>query len=187
MALRASLGALTLDPFTEAGIRELYAIRNHPTVRPFMSNPEPIPYKGHAAWARAKLIGSQDLHLWLVRPAPDARAIGFTQLRLNAARDAGEIGVVFREPESHRMPAALATAITLHLLFDRLACGRVDSYVIPGHDAAIQYNRAWGTSIVESDKPGMVKLSMSRDECFANANYRKVMTRVSKRLVVTQS
>lgn len=187
MALGASLGPLTLDPFTASGIRELYAIRNHPTVRPFMANPEPIAYRSHAEWARERLVGSSDLLLWLVRPAPGRRAIGFTQLRLDAARDTGEIGVIFREPERHRLPAALATAITLHLLFERLGCGRVDSYVIPGHEAAIAYNRAWGTAIVESDKPGMVKLSMSREECLANANYRKVMSRVARRLVVMQT
>jgi len=187
MALTASLGPLTLDPFSARGIRELYAIRNHPTVRPFMANPELIPYRRHAAWAREKLLGSQELHLWLVRPAPGARAIGFTQLRLSAARDTCEIGVVFREPESHRMPAGLATAITLHLACDRFACGRIDSYVIPDHRAALQYNQAWGLAVVESDKPGMVKLSMSRAACLANENYRRVMSRVSKRLVVTQS
>jgi RimJ/RimL family protein N-acetyltransferase len=187
MALSARLGALALDPFTEAGIRELYAIRNHPTVRPFMANPELIPYRKHAAWAREKLPGSQDLLLWLVRPSPGSRAIGFTQLRLNAARDASEIGVVFREPETHRIPAGFATAITLHLACDRLACSRIDSYVIPDHRAAIQYNQAWGLTIVESDKPGMVKLSMSREACLANENYRKVMSRVIKRLVVTES
>ncbi len=180
----ASLGALTLDPFTASGIRELYVIRNHPTVRPFMARSGVIAYRQHAAWAREKLVGATDIALWLVRPAPGARAIGFTQLRFNAARDTGEIGVIFREPETHRLPAALSTAITLHLLFTHFGCGRVDSYVIPGHEAAIAYNQAWGTRIVETDKPGMVKLSMSREECFANANYRKVMARVSRRLVV---
>lgn len=187
MALSARLGALALDPFSEAGTRELYAIRNHPTVRPFMAHPELIPYKRHAAWVRDRLLGSQDLHLWLVRPAPGSRAIGFTQLRMNAARDVCEIGAIFREPESHRMPAGFATAITVHLAFDRFACRRIDSYVIPDHRAAIQYNQAWGMSIVESDKPGMVKLSMSREVCLANENYRKVMSRVIKRLVVTES
>jgi hypothetical protein len=183
--IRVQAGHLTLDPFTAgpAPARELYAVRNHPTVRPFMADPALIPYRAHLAWTRAHLVGSPALHLWLVRPAPGVRAIGFTQLKI--AGDTAEIGVMFREPETHRLPAALTTAITLHLAYTVLECAYTTSYVIPTHRHAIDFNLAWGASIVDSDKPPMVLLKMHRDACFANANFRRIMTRLGKRLVIT--
>jgi RimJ/RimL family protein N-acetyltransferase len=184
--LRIQLGRLLLDPFTLMAARDLYAIRNHPSVRKFMSNSTLISYASHRAWLRSHLVDAPDLHLWLVRPQPKARAIGFTQLRLNAAQDIAEIGVMFKEPQQHRLPAALSTAVTLHLAFARFHYTWVTSYVIPSHQHAIAFNQAWGASIVESDKSGMVLLKLHRDACFANDNYHKIMMRLGDRLHITE-
>src|SRR5262249_55610966 len=112
MPVRLHIGRLVLAPFEAKATRELYAVRYHPTVREFMSNPSLTPYRSHVAWTREHLMGSTDLHLWLVRPKDSARAVGFTQLKLNEARDTAEIGVMFREPGKHQLAAALSTAVT---------------------------------------------------------------------------
>ncbi len=184
MRLRIQMGRLVLDPFDAKGTRELYAVRYHPTVREFMSNSALIPYRSHVEWTRTNLIGSLQLYLWLVRPSDSGRAIGFTQLKLNEARDTAEIGVMFREPARHQVTAALSTAVTLTLAYTKLGCPWVTSYVIPAHQHAIDFNVAWGASIVDSDKPGMVQLKLHRDVCTSNENYRRVMSRLSDRLTI---
>ena len=51
-----------------------------------VANPALAAYRSHLAWTRSHLLGSTDLHLWLVRPKDAARAVGFTQLKINEAR-----------------------------------------------------------------------------------------------------
>ena len=182
--LRIRIGRLALDPFDSKSSRELYAVRYHPTVRDFMANPALIPYPSHVAWTRANLLGSSNLHLWLVRPHEGARATGFTQLKINAAGDTAEIGVMFREAAKHQVSAVLATAVTLHLAYKQFDCPWVISYVIPAHQHAIDFNVAWGASIVDSDKAGMVQLRLHRDVCTSNQNYRRVMARLRDRLSI---
>ena len=171
-------GRWVLEPFAAPATRELYAIRNHPTVRPFMANPALIPYRSHITWTRQHLLQNSGLHLWMVRPVAKRRAIGFTQLRMIAGGATAEIGVMFREPEKHRLTAGLATALSLQLAFEHFHCTWVISYVIPSHRQAIDFNLAWGASVVESDKPGMVMLKLHRETCAANPNYLRVLERV---------
>ncbi len=182
MTVRASLGNLRLDPVTSADARELYRVRMHPSVRQFMSNPVLIPFSSHRAWFGKHLSNPDGLQIWLIRTAPGSRAIGLSQLRTRS--DTSEIGVMLREPKHHRLNAALVTATTLYLAY--LHVPWVISYVIPEHKDAIEFNLAWGASIVPSDKAGLVKLQLHRDVCRANNNFARIFARVEKRLVIEE-
>lgn len=176
---------LLLDPYTEADSRDLYAVRFHPTVRKFMTNPSCIPYRAHKDWARQNLVQAPDMHLWLVRSAPDKRAMGLTQLKLNAAGDNAEIGVMFREPEKHQFSSVLSSSITLHLAFIHFSREWVTSYVVPTAQHAIDYNLGGGFSIHESDRPEMVCLKLHRDVYLSNEINRRVKARIIPRLKIS--
>jgi hypothetical protein len=142
-----------------------------------MARQELIPYRSHLAWVKENLVGDGGLVLLLVRKRPSQRAVGFTQLRVQG--EVGEIGVMFREPERHRIAAAVATAATLHLGFCWLGLSEVVSYVVPSYEAAAQFNRAWGGVDVPSDRAGLIKLALARERCLSNPNYLRVMGRVT--------
>ena len=176
---------LVLDPYTAGDSRDLYAVRFHPTVRKFMTNPSSIPDRAHKDWARQNLVQAQNMHLWLVRLAPGTRAMGLTQLKLNAAGDNAEIGVMFREPEKHQLSSVLSSAITLHLAFIHFSCEWVTSYVVPTAQHAIDYNLGGGFSIHESDRPEMVCLKLHRDVYLSNEINRRVKARIIPRLKIS--
>lgn len=174
-----------LEPYAQSACRDLYAVRFHPTVRKFMSNPSRIPYRAHKDWARKNLLEAPDTHLWLVRPEPGARAIGLTQLKLNTAGDIAEMGVMFREPQKYQWASVMSSAITLHLAFIQFACNWVTSYVIPTAQHAIDYNLRGGFSIVESDRPELVCLKMRRDVYLSNQLHLRLMGRIIPRLRIS--
>ena len=180
MTFTMTIGDMELSPFTARSSRELYCIRNHGSVRSFMANPELIPYRAHRAWVQKHLIDGRDLLLFLVRPRKGARAIGFTQLRIQG--DTAEIGVVFREAFRHRTAAGLATVATLYLAFGHLSLSGLVSYVLPEHQGALVFNKAFGAQEVASDKPGMIKLTLSRAACLSNAHYTRVFSRIRERI-----
>lgn len=182
MSFRIKIGELELMRFTPSSARELYSIRNHDSVRRYMANTKLIPYKAHTEWVRNNLIEGQNLLLFMVRPKARARAIGFTQLRIE--ENAAEIGVIFKEAQYHRLASALSTVVTLHLAFCYLNLNLVVSYVLPTHKSAISFNCSFGGRQVESDKPGMIKLQVSRDECLNNEHYVKVFNRIKGRIEV---
>lgn len=174
LAFRA--GCLRLDPYDDAARRELYAIRFHPTVRPFMTNPALASYRSHVGWARSHL-GGERLLLWLVRPPGGGRAIGFTQLQLDADGRHAEIGVMFRDPQLHRVRAAVATAMTLAIAFRVLGCAWVRSHVAVDHAHAIGFNQAWGGHEFPSDRPGQVCLAGSGEVWMAHPRYQRLLAR----------
>lgn len=180
--LSVQVGRLLLDRYAVGDRRDLYAVRYHPSVRQFTSNPSLTSYRSHLAWVRENLLEATDLHLWLVRLNPAARAIGFAQLKLNTAGDGAEIGVMFRQANQHPLSAALTTAVTLYVAYTYFACTWITSYVVPSHQHAIDFNKAWGGTIVDSDRPGLVCLKMHRDVCQTNARFRRIMTRIAPRL-----
>ncbi|PHX98245.1 MAG: hypothetical protein CK529_14040 [Rhodospirillaceae bacterium] len=185
MRLQAQVGQLLLTPYETKAARDLYAVRFHPTVRKFMTNPSLIAYRAHKDWVHQNLVQAPDMHLWLVRFGAAPRAIGFTQLKLNAAGNAAEIGVMFREPKKHQLAAVLSSAITLHLAFVHFSCAWVTSYVVPTAQHAIDYNLGGGFSIHPSDRPEMVCLRLSRDVYPSSAINRIVKVRIIPSLQIS--
>lgn len=183
--LSVQVGRLVLEPFTARDSLDLYAVRFHPTVRKFMSNPSLIPFKEHKAWCSKNLLEAPDMHLWLVRPAPGARAIGLTQLKFNASDGNAEIGVMFREPDMHQIASVLSGVITLYLAFTHFSCQWVTSYVVPKAQHAIDYNLGGGFSIYPSDRAEMVCLKLHRDVYLSNPFNCKVKSRIMPRMKIT--
>ena len=184
MRTEIHIASLTLLQFGPADVRDLYAIRNHPSVRQHMTNSQLISYRAHVDWCAKKLLNRADPEplLFLVRRAGQKRANGLTQLRING--DQAEIGVIFREPDRHKREAGLATVATLHFAFAHLKLKSLISYVLPAHTAALEFNRAFGAATLESDKPGMVKLWLPVDVCLANQHYRQVISRYEHELQI---
>jgi hypothetical protein len=167
---------LRLDPYDDASRRELYAVRFHSTVRPFMANSSLIPYRRHVDWARDHL-GGKALQLWLVRPPGGGRAFGFTQLQLDPDGANAEIGVMFRDPQLHRLRAAVATAMTLAIAFRVLGYQSIRSHVAVGHAHAIGFNQGWGGRESPSARPGQVCLTASGEAWLVNPRYRRLLAR----------
>lgn len=182
MGIEIDAGSVRLSQFAAADARDLYCIRNHPTVRRFMSDPRLIPYRSHVRWVSERLLADANHLLFLVRLRSGSRAVGLTQLRI--AGDTAEIGVMFREPGRHQVVTFVATVATLHVAFDQLGLKWLISYVLPAYDAAIEFNKGFGAWEEPSDKPGMVKLRLSAEVCRQNENFRRVLDRMKGRLHV---
>jgi RimJ/RimL family protein N-acetyltransferase len=183
--MKITIGNLELAQFTPRDIRELYLIRNHPSVRRFMTNPGFLSYKAHRDWVQKNLIHQTNLLVFLVRLRGE-RAIGLTQLQ-RRGDDTAEIGVMFREANTHLVVPYTSTGATLHLAFGPLRLAWLVSYVVPGHDRAFALNQSFGAWTEESDKPGMIKYRLSREVCLANENYLKVMNRMRDQLTITDA
>lgn len=180
--MNISLGTLYLTLFAENDIEALYRIRNHATVRKYMSNTQPIGYDSHVKWVRQNLIGEKKLLLFMVRRKD--QPLGFTLLK-KVSEDTAEMGVIFREASKHPGVPYYATVMTLYIAFGYLKLSWLVSYVIPGHERAIYINNAFGGWEVESDKPGMGKFCVNRDVCMKSESYQKVMGRIKNDLAIT--
>jgi RimJ/RimL family protein N-acetyltransferase len=171
-----------LRQFALNDARQLYAIRNHHSVRRFMSKPALIPYKQHVQWVRNQLIGNENFLLFLVRTKPAARAIGIAQLRVNGR--SAEIGVIFRDAPKHQIVTVMATMAMLQFAFLHLELLSLVSYVVPTHTAAIEYNKMFGASEEDSEIDGMVKLRLGKDVYMDNENVKRFLRRIKNRLLV---
>lgn len=174
---------LELEEFVPADCRELYRIRNHASVREGMLNPGLIPYLAHKAWVQKSLIAKHSLVLFMVRQKGQKRAIGFTQLLLQG--ETGEIGIMFREPEKHRVAATFSTVATIHFGLCHLGLCGITSYVIPSHNKAIRFNRSWGIIEVVSDKPGLLKFRAAADVLLNNPAYLKTFRRIETTIQIS--
>lgn len=183
--MKLQVGHVELRQFSPRDMRELYCIRNHESVRQFMSRPSLIPYRSHVQWVNSELIGNSHFLLFLVRTGTGRRAVGLTQLRLTGAY--AEIGVMFREASAHQTVTSVSTVIMLHLAFELLQLKGVLSYVIASNAAAIRFNKAFGAGEEQPDRPGMVKLRLTRDVCLGNQNYKRILDRIKSRLKVELS
>jgi RimJ/RimL family protein N-acetyltransferase len=182
MSIEIDTGSVRLKQFSTADTRELYCIRNHPSVRQFMSDSRLIPYRSHVRWVSEKLLTDEHFLLLLVRGIDSRRAVGLTQLRV--AGDTAEIGEMFPEPHRHQISIVAAAVLTLHLAFEHLSLTWLVSYVLPEHRAAIKLNMSFGAWQEESDKQGMVKLRLDRETSLRNDYYRRLLSRMKGRLRV---
>lgn len=182
--MKITIDNLELAQFTAEDSQALYNVRNHESVRLFMSHSAPLSYEAHERWVRANLIDGRDLLLFLIRVRRE-EPIGFTLLRRQGA-DAAEIGVVFQEFAKHPVVPYVATVATGYFAFCHLNLNWLLSYVVPTNERALALNRSLGMTEIESDKPGEVKMHLSREACMANANYCKVFNRMKPKLVITE-
>jgi RimJ/RimL family protein N-acetyltransferase len=181
--MRITIDNLELARFTAEDIQALYNIRNHDSVRLFMSHSVIIPYEAHERWARANLLDGRGLLLFMVRLRHE-EPIGFTMLK-RQSDDAAEIGVIFQEAARHPVVPLIATVATVHLAFCHLNLAWLLSYLLPTNERALALNQCFGMTEIESDKPGEMKMHVSREVVLANANYVKVYERMKTKLVIT--
>ena len=179
--MKIVIGKLELAQFTGADTGDLYRIRNHESVRGFMSNPSPLEWESHTAWVRDNLLSGGRILLLMVRL--DGAPLGFTLLK-RLTEDTAEIGVVVREAARHRLIPSEAGAATLYLAFEVLRFRRLVSYVVPAHRHALNFNRRAGARQVASDKAGMLKLSFSRAGYLRNPHCRRIVARMRPKLEV---
>jgi hypothetical protein len=108
--MKIVIGKLELAQFCAADMEDLYRIRNHESVRGFMSNTAPLEWDSHVKWVRENLLEGGRILLLIVRL--EAVALGFTLLK-RLTPDTAEIGVVVREASRHRLVSSQAAAATL--------------------------------------------------------------------------
>ena len=182
--MKIVIGKLELAQFTAADTEDLYRIRNHESVRGFMSNPAPLEWESHVAWVRDNLLSGGRILLLMVRL--EGEALGFTLLK-RLAEDTAEIGVVVREAAKHRLIPSEAGAATMYLAFEVLGFRRLVSYVVPRHEHAVSFNRRAGGREVASDKPGMLRLNFTLTGYLRNSHCRKIVARMRPKMqVITQ-
>src|SRR4051812_16180184 len=177
--MKIVIGKLELAQFTATDTEDLYRVRNHESVRGFMSNPAPLHWESHVKWVRENLLQGGRILLLLVRL--DGAALGFTLLK-RLAPDTAEIGVVVREAPRHRLISSEAAVATLYLGFDVLGFTRLLSYVVPGHAHAIDFNARGGGREAVSDKPGMVLFEFLRDSYLSNRHCGRIIARMRPKL-----
>jgi RimJ/RimL family protein N-acetyltransferase len=179
--MKIVIGELELAQFAAADTEDLYRIRNHESVRAFMSNPAPLDWETHVAWVRENLLEGGQILLLIVRLA--GAALGFTLLKRLAA-DTAEVGVVIREASRHGLIASEAGAATLYLGFEVLRFARLVSYVVPAHGHAIDFNTRAGGREVASDKPGMLQFDFLEESYLNNRHCKRIVSRMRPKLQV---
>jgi RimJ/RimL family protein N-acetyltransferase len=179
--MKIVIGKLELAQFTAADTEDLYCIRNHESVRSFMSNSAPLEWESHVAWARKNLVESGQILLLIVRL--EGAALGFTLLK-RLTEDTAEVGVVLREALRHRLIASEAGAATLYLGFEVFQFKRLVSYVVLTHAHAIDFNARAGGREVPSDKQGMLQFDFSAEGYLGNRHCRRIVARMRPKLQV---
>ncbi len=182
VGVRITIGDLELAQFTPKDTRALYCIRNHGSVRQFLANPEFIPYKAHLEWVRKNLIEARLLWLFMIRLR--GKPIGFSLLRPQG-EDTAEIGMMFREANTHPVVPVYAAAAMLHCAFRVLKFTWLTSYPVATNERALAINRAFGPEEVESERAGTIKLRMNREMCERNSTFIKTFGRIKDRMKVT--
>lgn len=183
MGTTIGIGSLLLRQFQPGDEADLFAVRNHESVRRFMADPRPLDYAAHLEWVSKNLIGDDRIVLFIARR--HSEPVGLTLLKRLGADDA-EIGVMFRDADRYRVAVTHAAVATVHYAFEHLGLGHLTSYVVPEHPRAMSINRAFGGREVASDKPGMVQYRAARAQCLGNDNYRRILQRISGKLTITQ-
>lgn len=181
--MKITIDNLELAQFTREDTPDLYHIRNHDSVRPFMSHSAPFSYEAHERWIRKNLTERSGFLIFLVRLRQEA-PIGYTLLKRHG-EDAAEVGAAFQEATKHPVVPFVATVATFHLAFCHFHLASLFSYVLPTNERALAVNRSLALTELESDKPGELKMRVTREACLANPNYIKVFNRMKSKLVIS--
>jgi GNAT acetyltransferase-like protein len=180
--MKLTIGNLELARFTAEDTRALHRIRNHVSVRQHLPDTRPIPYRAHAEWVRKNLLEERRVCLFMARW--HGETVGFTSLK-NVGGDAVEIGSMFREAKKLPLVPMYSTVVTIWYAFFHLGMCWLVSYPAPTNEAALAINRCFDPWEVESDRPGTIKLCVSRQVCLASQAYQRVFGRIKDRLIFT--
>jgi len=173
--IRIPLRSFELRQFRPDDTDDLYAVRNHESVRSLLADRRPIAYDSHVSWVSRNLIPGRDILLFLARARNEA--LGFALLK-RLAPDTVEVGVMFRAARRHPLLPAQAAVVMLYLAFEHFGMEWVVSYVLPEHERAIALNRGLGGEEVPSDKPGMICFRQRGAVILRNRHYLRLLARV---------
>lgn len=163
--------------------RDLYHIRNHDSVRGFMTDPRPLDYDAHVAWVGKNLVPGSDVLIFLVRL--DEGPIGFALLKRVAA-DTVEIGVMLRDVHLHATVAGQVATLMLHLTYEHFGFAWALTYVKHEHTRALALNRGLGLVEAPSAKPGEFCFRTPAAAVLSNPRYQRLMARIAPQLTLAQ-
>jgi RimJ/RimL family protein N-acetyltransferase len=135
--MRIRSGDLTLRAFDASLTDTVYDIRNHPTVRAQLRDPQPLACESHRRWVQENLIDARRVHLFVVLSA--AQPVGIALLR-NFREQAAEIGVMVVESQRRRFVAYKAAYLVSYYAFEVLGLDRLYSHVPLHHAHALAFN-----------------------------------------------
>jgi RimJ/RimL family protein N-acetyltransferase len=178
--IRIPLRSFELRQFGPDDTDDLYAVRNHESVRCLLADPRPIAYDSHVSWVNRNLIPGRDILLFLARVHDEA--IGLTLLK-RLAPDTVELGVMFREVQRHAMLPSQAAVAMVYLAFEHFGMAWGVSYALPQHERAVALNKGLGGEEVPSDKPGMICFRQRGVAALRNRHYLRLLARVSPSVI----
>jgi len=168
--MRIRSGSVELRAFEPALSEALHAVRNHPSVRRNLRDPQPIARESHERWVRENLIEARNLHLFLVFSA--GAAAGIALLRDFRGREA-EIGVMIVDPERHRLLAYVAAHLVGYYAFEVLELDRLLSRVPLQHAQALEFNLNCGFEPTGQASALYHVLSLSKERSREHAAHKR--------------
>jgi RimJ/RimL family protein N-acetyltransferase len=153
--LAFSCGEVAFTQFEAADTMALHDIRNHPSVRPFMPSPEPVPLERHREWVRAQLLEVHAQSPLVLVGRASGEPVAFGLLKPTADADALEVGVMVKAPwQRGLLPTRLGVAL-FSIAARVFGTRTLVSHVKHSHDQALRLNRGAGLLPAEtSGKPG---------------------------------
>ena len=173
--IRIPLRSFELRQFRPDDTDDLYAVRNHESVRSLLADPRPIAYDSHVNWVNQNLIPGRDILLFLAHAQDEA--IGLTLLK-RLAPDTVELGVMFRDAQRHAMLPSQAAVAMVYLAFEHFGMAWGVTYALRQHERAIALNTGLGGEEVPSDKPGMICFRQRGAVILRNQHYLRLLARV---------
>ncbi|MHA4869743.1 hypothetical protein ACXZ1M_18815 [Duganella sp. PWIR1] len=158
--LRFSMGGVEFTQYAKGDGLDLFAVRNHPSVRTFMPDPSPLDLERHLAWADANLVGGETL-LFIVRR--QQQPLGFIVLKNLPAAGEIEVGVIFIDLQQRTIVPALACVGAAYLALEVFGGKVLVTYANRSHARALRLNRGMGLVEGESDKPHEACFRTPRD------------------------
>ena len=178
--MRIRSGKVELRAFEPALSDALYAVRNHPSVRRHLRDPQPIARESHDAWVRENLIEARKLHLFVVFGGTAAPA-GIALVRNIHGLEA-EIGVMIVEPERRRLLAYVAAHLVGYYAFEMLGLDRLLSHVPLQHKQALEFNLNCGFVATGENSDIYHVLSLSKERSRSHAAHKRF--RKTRKIVV---
>lgn len=150
-----TIGEASFTQFDAADADALFAIRNDPSVLPFMPGAQAIPYQRHLDWVRSTLLDKNSSTPLILLGRAAGQAIGFGILKPTAEAKTLEIGVIIAgEWQRTSLPPRLGGAL-IALAGQLFGADTLVSYVNQQHAHALRLNSGAGLQqAASSDKAG---------------------------------
>jgi len=172
--LSFAIGDVCFTQFVAADADALFALRNHPSVLPFMPGARAIPHARHLEWVRTTLLQHGAGTPLIVLGRAVGQPVAFGILKPTAEAGTLEIGVIVAgDWQSSMLPPRLGGAL-IALAAQLFGADTLVSYVSEQHGHALRLNSGVGLLRAEtSDKPGEHRFRTPIRELVSTAIYRR--------------